>query len=193
MRVRPVVLGIAAAAAFSSAALAVPCTCMPTAAHTAGGFSCTVNDKNTSGLPYTDADSTVTDDPLLANQLDQASAATTELALFGETTATGTGTSETAQAFAGDGIKITNLQATMTDNKYVADLGRFAPRPDLTDDMTLYGPDYFSVKLLPKLPKRRPPVVGVGLGTAPSPNAKKIDTAPRGPFPRQWFPEPERK
>jgi hypothetical protein len=74
-------------------------------------------------------------------------------------------------------VKITNLQATMTGNSYVA--GRIPPVPaSSTDELMMYAPDYLSVKLLPRLPQQKP--VGVGLATLPKPPVKKSDTPPAG-------------
>lgn len=74
--------------------------------------------------------------------------------------------------------RITNLQATMTCNRYVA--GRILPIPPTspTEDLTMYAPDYLSVKLLPRIPQRRP--VGLGLVTLPNLPGKRMDATPGG-------------
>jgi hypothetical protein len=82
-----------------------------------------------------------------------------------------------AEAFVGNGIKITNLQATMTSNKYVAGGLPTAAAPPI-EDLMMFSPDYLSVKTLPRTPKRNP--VGVGLVTLPQPTIKDADTAPNG-------------
>src|SRR5262249_47628428 len=98
--------------------------------------------------------------------------------------------------FSGDGVKITNLQATMTANTYIAGVEAFAPAAqlELTDDATMYGPDYLSAKSMPVLRKRpRPPLLGVGLVTVPSYKPSNSDPVPKSRFPQQWFTQPERK
>jgi hypothetical protein len=80
-----------------------------------------------------------------------------------------------AETFVGNGIKITNLQATMTSNKYVAGRLPTAAAPPI-EDLMMFSPDYLSVKTLPRIPKRNP--VGVGLVTLPQPTVKDAGTAP---------------
>jgi hypothetical protein len=88
--------------------------------------------------------------------------------------------------FARRDVKITNLQATMTSNKYIA--GRLPTAAETTpvDDQLMLSPDYRSTKMLPRIPKRNP--VGVGLVTVPKPPVKESDTTSSG----QWFPQPKR-
>jgi hypothetical protein len=91
-----------------------------------------------------------------------------------------------AETFARRDIKITNLQATMTSNKYIAGRLPIAAEAAPVDDLIMFSPDYLSTKLLPHTPKRKP--VGVGLVTVPKPPVKESDTTP----PDQWFPQPKR-
>src|SRR5205807_8637845 len=84
-------------------------------------------------------------------------------------------------------VRITNLQATMTSNKYVA--GRLpisAAEATPVEDLITLSPDYPSIKILPQIPKRKP--VGVGLVTVPNPPVKEPDPTATG----QWFPQPRR-
>jgi hypothetical protein len=53
MRAKSAMLGVAAAAAFSSAAIASPCVKTSLTKYTAAGFSCTISDKTFSGFIYT--------------------------------------------------------------------------------------------------------------------------------------------
>jgi hypothetical protein len=82
------------------------------------------------------------------------------------------------EIFAGRGIKITNLQATMTSNEYVAGRLPLAASRAI-EDLMMFSPDYLSVKTLTPLPKRRP--VGVGLVTTPKPLVKESDKKPEPP------------
>jgi hypothetical protein len=91
-----------------------------------------------------------------------------------------------AETFTGRGVKITNLQATMTSNKYVAGRLPIAAESAPVEDLINFSPDYASTKMLPPTPKRNP--VGVGLVTVPKPPVKESDTSPPG----QWFPQPKR-
>jgi hypothetical protein len=91
-----------------------------------------------------------------------------------------------AETFTGRGVKITNLQATMTSNKYVAGRLPIAAESAPVEDLIIFSPDYASTKMLPSIPKRNS--VGVGLVTVPKPPVKESDTTPPG----QWFPQPKR-
>lgn len=82
------------------------------------------------------------------------------------------------EVFTGSGIKITNLQATMTSNKYVAGrLPAAVGRP--IEEIIMLSPDYLTIKTLAPLPKRNP--VGVGLVTVPKPPTKEPDKTPDVP------------
>jgi hypothetical protein len=85
-----------------------------------------------------------------------------------------------SKVFSADGIKITQLQATTTSNRYVA--SPFAPGVEIeaVDDVKFFAPDYSSVKAMSPVPKRGRSVVGVGLVTIPSGNVKTSDTATKG-------------
>src|SRR6266446_2907851 len=172
MRENSAVLGIVAAAALSSAAVAAPCATMSVPASTPATVC---SEAAVSAAIIT---------PLFvrANQLNQTTSATvvSELpeitAAMAATDAAGTvfdDDIDATKAFSGDRIKITSLQATMTANRYVAGFTSFRPPPQLnfTEDLTLYSPDYLSVKGLPRLRKRPSPAVGVGLVTVPSQSA----------------------
>ena len=74
----------------------------------------------------------------------------------------------------------------MTSNKYVAGRLPIAAEATPVEDLITFSPDYLSVKILPRIPKRNP--VGVGLVTVPKPPVKESDTTPPG----QWFPQPRR-
>src|SRR5262249_7122338 len=149
------VLGVAAGAAFSAVAAAAPCTQSAPAKPNSPGIVCPSGD-TVSG--------------------NRASSPT------GVSAAEHPGHFETplprediidAEAFSGDGIKITNLQATMTANRYVA--APFAPAmpSPTTEDAELYGPGYWSAKSMSHIVKRRPSVLGIGLVTAPSHDVKQ--------------------
>lgn len=168
MRAQSAALGIAAAAAFSSAASALPCAETSLGQSATSELTCTVTDK-TSGLPAREQRG----DPEVDAPQDDS--------LFFDITKEGD-----AAAFAGHGIKITNLQATMTSNKYIA--GRLPTAAEATpvDDLIMFSPDYLSTKMLPRIPRRNP--VGVGLVTVPKPPVKESDTTPPG----QWFPQSKR-
>jgi hypothetical protein len=181
---------MAAAAAFSSVGLAAPCFHVPVASNMAPTVSCTANDRLVSArthVPGEEASAPLSSEAASDRALDIAEILDDDLE------AARAGDSE---IFSDAGVKITRLEATMTSNKYVADIGTFTPAAELhqTEDITVNGLDYRSVKDLPKLPKKkRPSVVGVGLMTAPSQTVKKTDTAP-SPGPTQWFPSlPEDK
>jgi hypothetical protein len=94
-----------------------------------------------------------------------------------------------AETFSAGHIKITNLQATMTANTYVAGVETFAPAAQngANADLKMYGPDYLSTKWLP--PQRhRARRVGVGLVTTPSHAEKKSDAAAKEKNARQSLP-----
>jgi hypothetical protein len=156
---------MAAAAVVSSAAAALPCApALPS--KTTSEFSCT-------------ADASTATSPLRHPEGDESAAAPQ-----GDTQETGqvavlvdTAEATDIETFDGGGVKITNLQATMTSNRYVA--GRLPPAPGRpVEDIILFSPDYLSIKLLPRVPKRNP--VGVGLVTVPQPTVKDAETAPPG-------------
>ena len=164
MRAQSAALGMAAAAAVSSAAAALPCAPTLPSKTTSSEFSCTA-DVNTVSAPPGGREG---DEGIDAPQGDAQGAG--QIAVFVDT-AEVTGT----ETFDGAGIKITNLQATMTSNRYVAGrLPRAPGRP--VEDIILFSPDYLSIKLLPRVPKRSP--VGVGLVTVPQPTVKDAETAP---------------
>jgi hypothetical protein len=176
MRAQSAALGLAAAAAFSSAATALPCGETALGKTTTSEFTCTVSDKSSSplapdqqGEPGADAPQDGSQPPLghSALFLDAAEADNTE-------------------TFTGRGIKITNLQATMTSNKYVAGRLPTAAQTNPVEDLIMFSPDYLSTKMLQHIPKRNP--VGVGLVTVPKPPVKEPDPTPAG----QWFPQPRR-
>jgi hypothetical protein len=173
MRAQSAALGIAAAAAVSSAASALPCVETSPGQPPTSEMTCTVRGETSRplaqdqhGAPPADARQ---DDP---------QPPTGESAVFLDIT-------ETAdpETFAGSGIKITNLQATMTSNIYIA--GRLPTSDEETpvEDLITLSPDYLSTKLLSPIPKREP--VGVGLVTVPKPPVKEPDTN----APYQWFPQ----
>ena len=176
MRAQSAALGIAAAAAFSSAASAMPCAETSLGQSTTSELSCTVTGK-TSGLPAReqqgDSEAGVPRDDSLP-QVGQ-SAMLLDVTEMGD-----------AETFARRDIKITNLQATMTSNKYIAGRLPIAAEAAPVDDLIMFSPDYLSTKLLPHIRQRKP--VGVGLVTVPKPPVKESDTTPPG----QWFPQPKR-
>jgi hypothetical protein len=174
MRAKSAVHGLAAAAAFSSAACAFPCAGTSLTNYTTSGFTCAINDRTLSAVIHTahgDAgpavsgggpNPTTSQSPIALEDTDPADL-------------------EEAKIFTGGTVKITNLQATMTSNAYVASppVARSSP----IEDLIMYSPDYMSVKSLPRVPKRKP--VGVGLVTVPAPNVKKSDTAPGNERPQR--------
>jgi len=156
VRAQSAALGIAAAAALSGTASALPCgVAEPTRVTGAG---CTVAEAS----------------PRVAEYRQPAASERAPLAEQPEVLldAAETDITEDSQVFAGAGIKITNLQATMTSNQYVARrLPLAASRP--IEDLITISPDYLTVKTLDPVPKRRP--VGVGLVTVPKPPPKETD------------------
>jgi hypothetical protein len=176
MRAQSAALGIAAAAAFSSAATALPCAETSLGKTAIPEITCTASDKTSSPLARDQQEEPGADAPQDGSQ-----PSVGQSALFLEVAA-----AEDAETFAGRGIKITNLQATMTSNKYVAGRLPIAAVATPLEDLILFSPDYWSSKGLPRIPKRNP--VGVGLVTVPKPPVKGTDTTPAG----QWFPQPRR-
>jgi len=176
MRAQSAALGIAAAAAFSSAASALPCAETSLGKPATLETTCTVGDKTSSLLARDEPGEPLADAPL-----DRSQPAIDQSALFLDVTEAADG-----ENFARRDIKITNLQATMTSNKYIAGRLPTAAEAAPVDDLIMLSPDYRSTKTLPRIPKRNP--VGVGLVTVPKPPVKESDTTPPG----QWFPQPRR-
>jgi hypothetical protein len=174
MRTQSATLGIAAAAAFSSAAAALPCPETSLGKTETSEITCTMTDKTSSPLAPDKQGAPLADAPQ-----DHSKPTVGESALFLDTTE---GAND--ENFARRDIKITNLQATMTSNKYVAGRLPMATEATPIQDLITLSPDYLSVKILPHTPKRKP--VGVGLVTVPKPPVKEPDTNPPG----QWFPQP---
>jgi hypothetical protein len=176
MRGQSAALGIAAAAAFSSAATALPCAETSLGKTTTSEITCTVGLKTSSPLARDQQLESGDDAPQDGSQppLGQS-------ALFLDDVQ-----AEDGEIFAGRGVKITNLQATMTSNKYVAGRLPIAAESGPVEDLIMFSPDYWSSKGLPPIPKRN--LVGVGLVTVPKPSVKETDTLPPG----QWFPQPRR-
>jgi hypothetical protein len=168
MRAQSAALGIAAAAAFSSAASALPCAETSLGKPPTSEMTCAVKDETSTPLMPDQQGNPAAD----AGQ-DDSQPPTDQSALFLDIT----------EAPAADGIKITNLQATMTSNKYIA--GRLPTAGETTpvEDLIMLSPDYMSTKMLPHIRQRKP--VGVGLVTVPKPPVKESDTQP----PDQWFPQ----
>jgi hypothetical protein len=173
MRAQSAALGIAAAAAFSSAATALPCAETSPGKITTSEITCTVTDKTSAhdqqGEPGADAPQDGSQPPL------------GKPALFLDVAEAGD-----AETFTGRGIKITNLQATMTSNKYVAGRLPTAAQTTPVEDLIMFSPDYLSTRMLPRIPKPSP--VGVGLVTVPKPPVKEPGTTPAG----EWFPQSRR-
>ena len=162
---------MAAAAVVSSAAAALPCAPALPNKTTTSEFSCTA-DAGIAGSPPRARE----DDKDAASSDDDTQAAG-QIAVLADTP----GVTDT-ESFDGDGIKVTNLQATMTSNRFVAGHLPLAPARRLVDDLIMFSPDYLSIKLLPRVPKRNP--VGVGLVTVPKPAAKDAEkTAPNQGLP----------
>jgi hypothetical protein len=173
MRAQSAALGIAAAAAFSSAASALPCAETSFNKTTTSDITCAASDRTSSPLARHPQGEPGADAPQ-----DDSRSPVGQSALFLD--------AAEAETFAGRGIKITNLQATMTSNKYVAGRLPIAAERAPVEDLIMFSPDYVSTKMLPPIPKRNP--VGVGLVTVPKPPVKESDTTPPG----QWFPQPRR-
>jgi hypothetical protein len=184
MRAQSAALGIAAAAAFSSAATALPCAETSLGKIETSEITCTVSDKTSNPLPRDEQGEPLAD---AAQHHSQPAVDQPPLSLDVAEAADGENTEAAdGENFARRDIKITNLQATMTSNKYIA--GRLPAAGETTpvDDLISLSPDYLSTKMLPRIPKRKP--VGVGLVTVPKPPVKESDTNPPG----QWFPQPRR-
>jgi hypothetical protein len=184
MRAQSAALGIAAAAAFSSAATALPCAETLLGKTEISEITCTVSDKTSSPLARDEQGEPLAD---AAQHHSQPAVDQSPLSLDVTEAADGENTEAAdGENFARRDIKITNLQATMTSNKYIA--GRLPAAGETTpvDDLISLSPDYLSTKMLPRIPKRKP--VGVGLVTVPKPPVKESDTNPPG----QWFPQPQR-
>jgi hypothetical protein len=184
MRAQSAALGIAAAAAFSSAATALPCAETLLGKTEISEITCTVSDKTSSPLARDEQGEALAD---AAQHHSQPAVDQSPLSLDVTEAADGENTEAAdGENFARRDIKITNLQATMTSNKYIA--GRLPAAGETTpvDDLISLSPDYLSTKMLPRIPKRKP--VGVGLVTVPKPPVKESDTNP----PAQWFPQPRR-
>ena len=173
MRAQSAALGIAAAAAFSSAASALPCAETSLGKPSTSEMTCNLKDETSSPLVRDQQGKPAAD----ARQ-DDSQPPTDQSALLLDITE-----AADAETFAADGIKITNLQATMTSNKYIA--GRLPTAGETTpvEDLIMLSPDYMSTKMLPHIRQRKP--VGVGLVTVPKPPEKESDTQP----PDQWFPQ----
>jgi hypothetical protein len=184
MRAQSAALGIAAAAAFSSAATALPCAETSLGKTETSEITCTVSDKTSSPLARDEQGEALAD---AAQHHSQPAVDQSPLSLDVTEAADGENIEAAdGENFARRDIKITNLQATMTSNKYIA--GRLPAAGETTpvDDLISLSPDYLSTKMLPRIPKRKP--VGVGLVTVPKPPVKESDTDPPG----QWFPQPRR-
>lgn len=174
MQAKSAALGTAVALAFSNAAVALPCADKLPAEVAALAVTCMVSDKALSPVALGRA----------AAEADRPSSTLGQSALLLE--AADSLDAEDGDPFVDAAVKITNLQATMTSNRYVASPTPFAPRANPAEDLTMYGPDYLSLKLLPRVPQRKP--VGVGLVTVPRPPAKKPEAEPGPEWPRRTVP-----
>ena len=184
MRAQSAALGIAAAAAFSSAATALPCAETLLGKTEISEITCTVSDKTSNplardeqGEPLADAaqhhsQPAVDESPLSLDVTEAADGENTEAA--------------DGENFARRDIKITNLQATMTSNKYIASRLPAAGETTPVDDLISLSLRIICRPRCCRIPKRKP--VGVGLVTVPKPPVKESDTNPPG----QWFPQPRR-
>jgi hypothetical protein len=175
MRAPSAALGIAAAA-FSSAATALPCGETDLGKTATSEFTCTAGDKTSSPLAHDQQG-----EPGAESPQDGSRPPLGQSALFLEIAEVGD-----AETFTSRGIKITNLQATMTSNSYVASRLPIAAQTTPVEDLIMFSPDYLSTKMLPRIPTRQP--IGVGLVTVPKQPLKEPDTTPAG----QWFPQPRR-
>jgi hypothetical protein len=166
MRAQSAALGIAAAAALSSTAPALPCAMTAPGELTISEFTCTISEgpsispardeqADTGSAGMTQSGSPLSAGPEAAFRLDP------------------TVPDELAGTFTGRGIKITNLQATMTSNRYVAGRLPLAEEAAPVEDLIMFSPDYLSTRTLPRIPKRNP--VGVGLVTLPKPVPKELE------------------
>lgn len=176
MRAQSAALGIAAAAAFSSVATALPCAETSLGKTTTSEITCTVTDQTSGPLAHDQQGEPGADAPQ-----DGSRPPLGKPALFLDVAEAGD-----AETFTGRGIKITTLQGTMTSNKYVAGRLPTAAQTTPVEDLIMFSPDYLSTRMLPRIPKPNP--VGVGLVTVPKPPVKKPDTTPAG----EWFPQSRR-
>ena len=176
MRPQSAALGLAAATAFSSAATALPCGEMDLGKTATSEFTCTAGDK-TSSPPVHDQQG----EPGAESPQDGSQPPLGQSALF-----LGVAEARDVETFTSRGIKITNLQATITSNRYVAGRLPTAAQTNPIEDLIMFYPDYLSTKMLPRITKRNP--VGVGLVTVPKPAVNEPDATPAG----QWFPQPRR-
>ena len=176
MRAPSAALGIAAAAAFSSAASALPCAETSLGKPPTSEMTCSVSDVTSTLLAHDQQGEPGPESPQDGSQPTLGrSALFLEIAEVGD-----------AETFTSRGIKITNLQATMTSNSYVAGRLPIAAQTSPVEDLLMFSPDYLSTKMLPRITKRNP--VGVGLVTVPKPAVNEPDAIPAG----QWFPQPRR-
>ena len=157
-------MGMVAAAALSSAASGLPCDPVLPGKPVGSASTCTVRDRIETSPPHDrKGDEGAATSP---GDLEP----TGEAAILRDTAEV-----TDAETFDVSGIKITNLQATMTSNKYVAGHLPLVSKIPAVEDLITSSPDYLSIKLLPRVPKRSP--VGVGLVTVPKPAAKDAETA----------------
>ena len=125
MRAQSAALGIAAAAAFCSAATALPCAETSLGKTETSEITCTVSDKTSNPLARNEQG-----EPLADAAQHQSQPAVDQPSLSLDVTEAADG-----ENFARRDIKITNLQATMTSNKYIA--GRLPAADETTpvDDL----------------------------------------------------------
>ncbi|MBV9201024.1 MAG: hypothetical protein JOY83_15130 [Alphaproteobacteria bacterium] len=164
MRAQSAALGMAAAAAVSSAAAALPCAPVLPSQTLGSEFGCAA----AAGVESSPPREREGDGGAGAAQNDPQSDG--QVPILADTAE-----ASDANTFDGDGIKITNLQATMTSNRYVAGRLPLAPERAAAEELMMFSPDYLSIKILPRLPKRNP--VGVGLITVPKPTVKDGEKA----------------
>jgi hypothetical protein len=168
MRAQSAALGMAAAAALSGPASASPCADLAPIHDTLAGSGCVESRQRV-------------DDDASSNQCGPEPTGLGAALLSDDTGPANIIESDTLLY---PQVKITNLQATMTGNSYVA--GRIPPAPaSPADELMMYAPDYLSVKLLPHL-QRKP--VGIGLVTLPKPPVKKSDASPAAKPPLKTTP-----
>src|SRR5689334_9163463 len=133
-RAHSAALGMAAAAALTGAASAAPLSCTGTdpPQATFSTLACPADAQTRTAVATAEAGSQLPgSDPSSLRQTEEAATLGSDI-------------------FAELGVKITNLQATMTSNTPVAGQLPIAPR---ADELTMYAPDYLSVKLLPSRPR----------------------------------------
>lgn len=153
-------LSVAAAAALSGAAAGSPCGATTLIPDTISGSSCVLSEQGAEAAAPDDRRDPIT------NDLDEM--------LLGDQTAPAVLVETDALDY--PQVRITNLQATMTSNRYVAGHIPPAPRAGQVDELMMYAPDYSSVRLLPRPQGQKP--VGVGLVTLPKSPVKKSDIPP---------------